>query len=83
MNNTLTRLSRKIIPSFQHQTGNACVESLKVPEAAVAYSEKFLVNLAQEKGFGNARVIAGSSHTDWQTVLLAYKTQPASIAALA
>ncbi len=57
--------------TFQHQMGNARVESLKVPEAAVAYSEEFMVNLAKEKGFGNARVVVGSSRTDWQTVLLA------------
>jgi SAM-dependent methyltransferase len=63
--------------TFQHQVGNARVESLKVPEAAVAYSEKFLVNLAREKGFGDARVIAGSSRTDWQTVLLAQKPHSA------
>jgi len=59
--------------TFQHQMGNAQVESLKVPEAAVAYSEKFLVNLVQDKGFGNAHAIADQSRTAWQTALLAQK----------
>jgi ubiquinone/menaquinone biosynthesis C-methylase UbiE len=58
--------------TFSHRVGNAQVESLKVPEAAVAYSSDFMIELAKEKGFRDARVVTGSV-TDWQTILLAQK----------
>jgi SAM-dependent methyltransferase len=43
--------------TFKHTIGNAKVESLKVPEAAVAYQEDFMINLACSVGFSSAEVI--------------------------
>ncbi|QNI33130.1 class I SAM-dependent methyltransferase [Alloacidobacterium dinghuense] len=68
--------------TFQHPVGNARVESLKVPEAAVAYTEKFMVDVAREKGFESAQVIAGPNRSDWQIVLLAQKAASVSTSRL-
>ncbi len=59
--------------TFRHEIGNARVESLKVPEAAVAYSESFLMNLALSMGFRSAKIIGLSSQDDLQAILVAEK----------
>lgn len=59
--------------TFSHAIGNARVESLKVPEAAVAYSESFLVELAQSVGFRSAKMIGLTSEDDLQAILVAEK----------
>jgi SAM-dependent methyltransferase len=58
--------------TFSHRIGNAAVESLKVPEAAVAYTESFMVALAGEVGFSNAEVI-GKNVSTWQKHFVARK----------
>ena len=42
--------------TFSHQIGNAHVESLAQPEAAVAYTEAYLLALANDVGFVDARI---------------------------
>jgi hypothetical protein len=42
--------------TFAHKIGNANVESPARPEAAVAYKEDFLLSLAAEVGFIEAKV---------------------------
>ena len=42
--------------TFEHRIGNALVESLVQPEAAVAYSETFLRGIANEIGFVEAKI---------------------------
>lgn len=58
--------------TFSHKIGSAAVESLAVPEAAVAYTEAFMVGLAQEAGFAEAAVI-GKDPAIWQSALVARK----------
>ena len=57
--------------TFRHRIGNAYVESLRVPEAAVAYEADFLHALARDTGFADSRMIhsAGS----WQPYLICQK----------
>ncbi len=57
--------------TFRHRLGNACVESLEVPEAAVAYEEKFLFAAAQAAGFRTAEILEAPG--DWQPMLLCRK----------
>jgi hypothetical protein len=52
--------------------GNAHVESMSVPEAAVAYEEKFLLQMAREAGFRTAEMLIGGAE-DWQPMLLCRK----------
>lgn len=60
--------------TFRHAIGNARVESLRVPEAAVAYSESFLAGLAMEVGFSSARIMSGGPGSGvWQATLVAQK----------
>lgn len=42
--------------TFSHKMGNAYVESLAQPEAAVAYEEKFLVSMCREVGFSESEI---------------------------
>jgi SAM-dependent methyltransferase len=42
--------------TFQHQRGNAHVESVRYPEAAVAYHEAFMTQLATDCGFREVTV---------------------------
>jgi SAM-dependent methyltransferase len=42
--------------TFEHRVGDAFVESRRVPEAAVAYEEAYLVDLARQVGFGDVQV---------------------------
>jgi ubiquinone/menaquinone biosynthesis C-methylase UbiE len=58
--------------TFQHRIGNAAVESMAVPEAAVAYTEAFMVGLTREAGFSTAEV-QGKAQGIWQVVLVARK----------
>ena len=51
--------------TFPHRLGEAHVESLDVPEAAVAYSERFLLEQAEKAGFRSAELRlnpGGSQH---------------------
>jgi SAM-dependent methyltransferase len=57
--------------TFQHSLGHAYVESLKAPEAAVAYEEKFLFAVAQQVGFRTAEIQTAVG--DWQPVLVCRK----------
>lgn len=45
--------------TFSHQMGRARVESLKSPEAAVAFSEADLFEMAEAAGFKNCRIMTG------------------------
>ena len=59
--------------TFQHTIGNARVESLEQPEAAVAYRTDTLFRLAREIGFRECEILhipGGSQH---QPILLAKK----------
>ena len=57
--------------TFGFQMGNAHVESLAIPEAAVAYRESFLVSTARDAGFRTAEVQAGPG--DVQPMLVCLK----------
>lgn len=43
---------------FPHRLGNALVESVEYPEAAVAYHDRYLVDLVRELGFAHCEVIS-------------------------
>jgi SAM-dependent methyltransferase len=58
--------------TFGFRMGNAHVESMSVPEAAVAYEEKFLLEMAREAGFRTAEMLIGGAE-DWQPMLLCRK----------
>jgi ubiquinone/menaquinone biosynthesis C-methylase UbiE len=58
--------------TFRHRIGNAAVESMAVPEAAVAYREAFMVDLARQAGFSAPEVI-GKAADLWQPDLIARK----------
>ena len=58
--------------TFSHMMGNAAVESLEVPEAAVAYREAFVLGLARDVGFSKAEVV-GRDPEAWQRDLAAKK----------
>jgi len=58
--------------TFSHKIGNASVESLAVHEAAVAYTEAFVVGLARQVGFCQASVV-GRDPSGWQRDLVAIK----------
>jgi SAM-dependent methyltransferase len=57
--------------TFAFQIGNAHVESLSVPEAAVAYREELLISVARDVGFRATEVQAGPG--DAQPILLGAK----------
>jgi ubiquinone/menaquinone biosynthesis C-methylase UbiE len=57
--------------TFSHKIGNAHVESLEVPEAAVAYDESYLCGMAREAGFRTAEVATWPQ--GWQHLLLCQK----------
>jgi len=58
--------------TFGFRMGNAHVESVSVPEAVVAYEEKFLLETAREAGFRTAEMSIGGRE-DWQHMLLCRK----------
>jgi SAM-dependent methyltransferase len=49
--------------TFQHQRGNAYVESLRYPEAAVAYHEVFMTEAVRSCGFREVTVLKGAPST--------------------
>lgn len=53
--------------TFAHRIGEAHVESLRYPEAAVAYSEQFLIEAAEKAGFTAASI---RSHPKMRQMLL-------------
>jgi SAM-dependent methyltransferase len=55
--------------TFSHRIGPAYVESIEVPEAAVAYQSEWLIETAKECGFSSAEVMAAP--TDVQHMLVA------------
>jgi SAM-dependent methyltransferase len=57
--------------TFRQRIGNAYVESLEVPEAAVAYEEKYLFAAAQAAGFRTTEILEAPG--DWQPMLLCRK----------
>ena len=57
--------------TFKSRIANAHVESLDVPEAAVAYEEKYLFAVARGAGFRTAEILEAPG--DWQPVLLCRK----------
>ena len=57
--------------SFGHRIANARVESMEVPEAAVAYREDFLLGVARQAGFRTVEVQLAAG--DWQPIVLALK----------
>lgn len=50
--------------TFRHQRGNAFVESAQYPEAAVAYHEDFMVELAKNCGFREVTVAPGKVQSE-------------------
>jgi SAM-dependent methyltransferase len=57
--------------TFQFRIANSYVESMVVPEAAVAYEEAYLFKVANETGFRSAEVMFAPD--DWQPMLLCRK----------
>jgi ubiquinone/menaquinone biosynthesis C-methylase UbiE len=57
--------------TFSHSIGNARVESLALPEAAVAYDKQFLFDAAREAGFQTVEMV--SAPGDLQPMLLCRK----------
>jgi SAM-dependent methyltransferase len=57
--------------TFKHRVGNAYVESLTSPEAAVAYEESFLFEAAHRAGFRTADIVTAPG--DSQPMLLCRK----------
>jgi SAM-dependent methyltransferase len=55
--------------TFRHKIGNAYVENIDLPEAAVAYSESHVKKLVQDIGFENVRI----NPRRLQSVLVAQK----------
>lgn len=53
--------------TFSHKKGSARVESLRQPEAAVAYREQFLIETARHVGFSECGMLV--SNRGWQPVL--------------
>jgi len=59
--------------TFQHAMGNARVESLEQPEAAVAYRTDFLFRLAREVGFKTCEIVHMPGGAQHQPMLLCKK----------
>lgn len=59
--------------SFAHQIGAARVESLRQPEAAVAYAKSHLFEAARTAGFPAPEMLFDPTGRDWQPILLARK----------
>jgi SAM-dependent methyltransferase len=57
--------------TFGHKIGNAFVESIVLPEAAVAYTREFLFRIAGETGFQRTEMLADQD--DLQPLLLCEK----------
>jgi SAM-dependent methyltransferase len=50
--------------SFRHRRGNAYIESAQYPEAAVAYEEAFMIDLARKCGFREVTVAPGTGQSE-------------------
>jgi SAM-dependent methyltransferase len=59
--------------TFQHAIGNAHVESLEQPEAAVAYRTDYLFKLARKIGFKDCEVVHMPGGAQHQPILLCKK----------
>jgi SAM-dependent methyltransferase len=46
--------------TFRHRVGNARVESIKYPEAAVAYEKEFLISICRQAGFDDVSLVRGN-----------------------
>lgn len=59
--------------TFQHRIGNAYVESLEQPEAAVAYRTDYLFEVARRVGFRQCEVVQMPGGAQHQPILLCRK----------
>jgi SAM-dependent methyltransferase len=59
--------------TFQHAIGNACVESIEQPEAAVAYRTDYLFRVAREAGFKTCEILHMPGGAQHQPMLLGKK----------
>ena len=59
--------------TFQHTMGNARVESMEQPEAAVAYRTDYLFNVCRAVGFKNCEIVHMPGGAQHQPILLAKK----------
>jgi SAM-dependent methyltransferase len=50
--------------TFRHRRGNAYIESVRYPEAAVAYDEAFMIDLARKCGFREVAVTPGKGQSE-------------------
>lgn len=50
--------------TFQHRRGNAYIESMRYPEAAVAYKEMFMIDLVRKCGFREVTVTPGKGQSE-------------------
>ncbi|MGR3179735.1 MAG: class I SAM-dependent methyltransferase [Candidatus Anammoxibacter sp.] len=54
--------------TFEHKVGSAFVENIDYPEAAVAYTNEFIIELANSCGFDHAEVILPSAQSTLKCV---------------
>jgi SAM-dependent methyltransferase len=59
--------------TFQHTVGNARVESMEQPEAAVAYRTDYLFRVAREAGFKDCEIVHMPGGAQHQPILLCKK----------
>jgi SAM-dependent methyltransferase len=59
--------------TFQHAVGNARVESMEQPEAAVAYRTDYLFKVCREVGFKKCEIVQMPGGAQHQPILLAKK----------
>ena len=59
--------------TFQHAIGNARVESMEQPEAAVAYRTDYLFGVAREVGFKDCEIVHMPGGAQHQPILLCKK----------
>jgi SAM-dependent methyltransferase len=59
--------------TFQHAIGNARVESMEQPEAAVAYRTDYLFKVCRDVGFKNCEIVHMPGGAQHQPILLAKK----------
>lgn len=57
--------------TFSHAIGHAHVESLRQPEAAVAYRKDFLLDVVRRAGFSEGELMV--AHQGWQPILVCRK----------
>ncbi len=67
--------------TFSHRIGPAYVESMANPEAAVAYEDSYLLDLARRAGFSDCRMVTISGEA--QPVLLACKGKSIALSSAA